>query len=151
MTTPKQPSNTIGGHIHVRKKIIYPSITLSIITFTFVSIYTRERMEWPAVNIWTTVFYISTSTITTMQLLQHRKSLLLAITFRVLLSVGCYTTLSWIWGGRFLAGWTSEQSLNFKELLSSTLTAVGGIGAFGYLVIKYREQASAEREELHQN
>ena len=69
----------------------------------------------------------------------------------VLLSVAAYTLLSWLWGGNFLAGWKSGQSLSFKELLSSTFTAVGGIGAVGYLVIKYREQASAEREEVRQN
>jgi len=77
--------------------------------------------------------------------------LFLAIALWTLLSVACYTALSWLWGGRFLAGWTSDKPLIFKELLSTTLAAVGGIGAVGYLVIKYREQASTEREELRQN
>jgi hypothetical protein len=151
MTSLEHPNDAIINWIRSHKKLIYLTADLSIIILTLTSIHILRLTGWLTQNAWAAIFYISALTVVAKQLLRHRRSLLLAITFWVLLSIGCYTTLSWIWGGRFLAGWTSEQSLNFKELLSSTLTAVGGIGAVGYLVIKYREQASAERAEVHQN
>ena len=151
MASLDHPNGAYITWILSHKKLIYLTAALLVTILTFTSIHILRLTGWLTQNTWAAIFYISALTIVAKQLLRHRRSLLLAITFWVLLSIGCYTALSWIWGGRFLAGWTSEQSLNFKELLSSTLTAVGGIGAVGYLVIKYREQASAERAEVHQN
>ena len=128
-------------------------IIITIPTVTLASIYYfGPTSGWRERNAWIAASYFSILTIvTTLLSLRHKKSLFLAIAFWTLLSVACYTALSWLWGGRFLAGWTNEKSLTFKELLTTTLAAVGGIGAVGYLVIKYREQASTEREEVRQN
>ena len=104
-------------------------------------------------NLAIVVSYLAVLIFFAVLLFRHKNSLLLSIVIWVLLGVGCYTVLSSLWGGYFLAGWIGKKSLelSFKELLSATLTAVGGIGAVGYLVIKYREQASSEREEVHQS
>ena len=128
-------------------------IIITIPTVTLISIYYfGPTSGWRERNAWIAASYFSIlAIVTTLLSLRHKKSLFLAITFWTLLSIACYTALSWLWGGRFLAGWTNEKSLTFKELLSTTLAAVGGIGAVGYLVIKYREQASTEREEVRQN
>lgn len=105
-----------------------------------------------ALNVSVIIIYLALLTgLSVIKCIKEKYPLLRWIATWVLLSVAAYTLLSWLWGGSFLAGWKSGQSLSFKELLSSTFTAVGGIGAVGYLVIKYREQASAEREEVRQN
>ena len=135
-------------------------IKLTIVTFAIILIpnavicgYILDpNKAWQTRNAWVAATYFSTlASVAILLLFRRKKSLFLAIALWTLLSVACYTVLSWLWGGRFLAGWTSDKPLIFKELLSTTLAAVGGIGAVGYLVIKYREQASTEREEVRQN
>ena len=135
-------------------------IILTLVTFAIILIpnavicrYILDPSKaWQTRNAWVAAIYFSTlASVAILLSFRRKKSLFLAIALWTLLSVACYTVLSWLWGGRFLAGWTSDKPLIFKELLSTTLAAVGGIGAVGYLVIKYREQASTEREELRQN
>lgn len=133
------------------------SILLYIIYYVASSGYilgSPKAKAWN-INIWDLriVFsYIALlSIVSALLFYNHKKSLLLSIILWTLLGVACYTIISALWGGTLLAGWTSNKTLTFKELVSTTLTAVGGIGAVGYIVIKYREQASAEREEDRQD
>lgn len=73
-----------------------------------------------------------------------------------LLAIGLFTVLVWLWGGGFAwsRGWWSGDGAAGRErvapieVVKVALTTIGGIGAVGYLVIKYRERASAEREEV---
>ena len=139
----------VDSHPYLTDTIIIVTIPTVILASIY---YFGPTSGWRERNAWVAASYFSTlATVTSLLSLRHKKSLFLAIAFWTLLSIACYTALSWLWGGRFLAGWTNEKSLTFKELLSTTLAAVGGIGAVGYLVIKYREQASTEREEARQN
>ena len=141
--------NWVNSHPNIADFIIASTIFTLILIFNYIF---GPNRGWRARNAWITASYFSLLIpVATLLFLRRKKSLFLAIAFWTLLSVACYTALSWLWGGRFLAGWTSEKPLIFKELLSTTLAAVGGIGAVGYLVIKYREQASTEREEVRQN
>ena len=141
--------NWVNSHPNIADFIIASTIFTLVLIFNYTF---GPNRGWRARNAQIAAFYLSILIpVATLLFLRRKKSLFLAIAFWTLLSVACYTALSWLWGGRFLAGWTSEEPLIFKELLSTTLAAVGGIGAVGYLVIKYREQASTEREELHQN
>ena len=118
-------------------------------------ILSNPKAEAWNINIWDLriVFsYIALlSIVSALLFYSHKRSLLLSIILWTLLGVACYTIISALWGGSLLAGWASNKTLTFKELVSTTLTAVGGIGAVGYLVIKYREQASAEREDDRQD
>ncbi|BDF98833.1 hypothetical protein AoKodu_11340 [Actinomyces oris K20] len=141
--------NWVNSHPNIADFIIASTIFTLILTSNYIF---GPNRGWRARNAWITASYFSLLIpVATLLFLRRKKSLFLAIAFWTLLSVACYTALSWLWGGRFLAGWTNEKPLTFKELLSTTLAAVGGIGAVGYLVIKYREQASSERAEVHQN
>ena len=141
--------NWVNSHPNIADFIIASTIFTLILISNYIF---GPNRGWRARNARITAFYFSLLIpVATLLFLRRKKSLFLAIAFWTLLSVACYTALSWLWGGRFLAGWTNEKPLTFKELLSTTLAAVGGIGAVGYLVIKYREQASTEREEVHQN
>lgn len=141
--------NWADSHPKIVNFIIDTIIFLTIFALIHMSNYIfGPNRGWQARNARITASYFSILIpVTTLLSLRRKKSLFLAIAFWTLLSVACYTALSWLWGGRFLAGWTNEKSLTFKELLSTTLAAVGGIGAVGYLVIKYREQVSIERDE----
>lgn len=133
------------------------SILLYIIYYVTSSGYilSNPKAEAWNINIWDLriVFsYITLlSVVSALLFYNHKRSLLLSIVLWTLLGVACYTIISALWGGSLLAGWASNKTLTFKELVSTTLTAVGGIGAVGYLVIKYREQASAEREDDRQD
>jgi len=141
--------NWVNSHPNIADFIIASTIFTLVLIFNYTF---GPNRGWRARNAQIAAFYLSILIpVATLLFLRRKKSLFLAIAFWTLLSVACYTALSWLWGGRFLAGWTSEEPLIFKELLSTTLAAVGGIGAVGYLVIKYREQASTEREEARQN
>ncbi|WP_185732130.1 pentapeptide repeat-containing protein [Actinomyces bowdenii] len=64
--------------------------------------------------------------------------------------------LGWLWGNggywswdRLLTNWrdVSDSATTSLDLVKVSLTTIGGIGGVGYLVIKYRERASAERTE----
>lgn len=79
--------------------------------------------------------------------------LFVVIVVWVLFALLVFTVLGWLWGRggywswqRWLTNWrsvgTEAASL---ELVKISLTTIGGIGGVGYLVIKYRERASAER------
>lgn len=78
--------------------------------------------------------------------LRRKYALFRAIVIWVVIALIAYTLLSAVWGGNFRAGWEKVEFSNFKDRLSSVFTAIGGIGAVGYLVIKYRQQAGSERE-----
>lgn len=133
------------------------SIPLYIIYYITSSDYILNNPTTEAwdINIWDLRIVFSYITLLSIVLAllfyNHKRSLLLSIILWTLLGVACYTIISALWGGSLFAGWASNKTLTFKELVSTTLTAVGGIGAVGYLVIKYREQASAEREEDRQD
>ncbi|MDO4259539.1 MAG: hypothetical protein Q4C87_08480 [Actinomycetaceae bacterium] len=66
-----------------------------------------------------------------------------------------FTLLGWIWGEGELWSWERAVSIwrigqnvgDPLERVRIALTMIGGIGAVAYLVIKYRERSSAEREE----
>lgn len=75
----------------------------------------------------------------------------------VLLALLLFTVLGWLWGsggylswGRWLTNWrdVSDGATTSLDLVKVSLTTIGGIGGVGYLVIKYRERASAERAEI---
>lgn len=78
--------------------------------------------------------------------LKRNYALFRAIVIWVVIALIGYTLLSAAWGGNFRAGWENVEFSNFRDRLSSVFTAIGGIGAVGYLVIKYRQQAGSERE-----
>lgn len=153
MTRIENCRETVKNWVNSHPSIADFIIASTIFTLILISNYIfGPNWGWRARNARITASYFSLLIpVATLLFLRRKKSLFLAIAFWTLLSVACYTALSWLWGGRFLAGWTNEKPLIFKELLSTTLAAVGGIGAVGYLVIKYREQASSERAEVHQN
>ena len=73
----------------------------------------------------------------------------------VVLALVVFTVLGWLWGEgplwswqRWLTNWRSASAkANPLDLVKVSLTTIGGIGGTGYLVIKYRERASAERSE----
>lgn len=82
----------------------------------------------------------------------NQLSLFKTILLWVALSIVAYTTLSAVWGQgsdwkRILTGWQLGKDNNPLDRIKVTLTALGGIGAVGYLVIKYRERAAFERGE----
>ena len=112
-------------------------------------LYHNRKIEvWKLKNaIIISIFLLIVLILTLTPHLKHKFPLFQKISLWVTIAFGTYTTLSGFWGGYFRAGLESNGELNFKDLLSSTLTAVGGIGAVGYLVIKYREQVSIERDD----
>ena len=73
----------------------------------------------------------------------------------VFLALFVFTMLGWLWGEgplwswqRWLTNWRSAgDNAGPLEVVKVSLTTIGGIGGTGYLVIKYRERASAERAE----
>lgn len=83
-------------------------------------------------------------------------SLFSVIVVWVVLALLLFTVLGWLWGnggyfswGRWLTNWrdVSKDTTTPLDLVKVSLTTIGGIGGAGYLVIKYRERASAERAE----
>lgn len=72
------------------------------------------------------------------------------------LAIVVFTLLGWLWGTgsyfswrRLFTNWAGNEPRDEPlELVKVSLTTVGGIGAVSYLVIKYRERASAERNEV---
>ena len=73
----------------------------------------------------------------------------------VVLALVVFTVLGWLWGEgplwswqRWLTNWRGAGAgAGSLDLVKVSLTTIGGIGGTGYLVIKYRERASAERAE----
>ena len=73
----------------------------------------------------------------------------------VVLALVVFTVLGWLWGKgplwswqRWLTNWRGAGAeASPLDLVKVSLTTIGGIGGTGYLVIKYRERASAERAE----
>ena len=73
----------------------------------------------------------------------------------VVLALVVFTILGWLWGegallsvARWMTNWRSAgDEANPLDIVKVSLTTIGGIGGTGYLVIKYRERASAERAE----
>ena len=73
----------------------------------------------------------------------------------VVLALVVFTVLGWLWGEgplwswqRWLTNWRGAGAkANPLDVVKVSLTTIGGIGGTGYLVIKYRERASAERAE----
>ena len=73
----------------------------------------------------------------------------------VVLALVVFTVLGWLWGEgplwswqRWLTNWRGAGvGADSLDLVKVSLTTIGGIGGTGYLVIKYRERASAERAE----
>ena len=73
----------------------------------------------------------------------------------VVLALAVFTVLGWLWGEgplwswqRWLTNWRGAGvGAGSLDLVKVSLTTIGGIGGTGYLVIKYRERASAERAE----
>ena len=82
----------------------------------------------------------------------RKNRLFCAIVSWILLAIIAYTLLSAIWGdgrgwSRVLTGWQIGATHDPLDRIKVTLTALGGVGAVGYLVIKYRERAALERGE----
>lgn len=83
-------------------------------------------------------------------------NLLGAIAVWVVLAIGAFTALGWLWGSgpysswqRVFTNWSGNELRGEPlELVKVSLTTIGGIGAVGYLVIKYRERAAIERNEV---
>ena len=73
----------------------------------------------------------------------------------VVLALAVFTVLGWLWGEgplwswqRWLTNWRGAGAgASPLDVVKVSLTTIGGIGGTGYLVIKYRERASAERAE----
>jgi len=83
---------------------------------------------------------------------RRKNGLFCAIVAWIFLAIIAYTLLSAIWGyghgwSRILAGWRIGAIHDPLDRIKVTLTALGGVGAVGYLVIKYRERAALERGE----
>ena len=79
----------------------------------------------------------------------NSKPLFWVIALWVLISIVAYTALSALWGEgggakRLLTGWTMDAKASSLERIKTTLTAIGGIGAVAYLVIKFRERSASE-------
>ena len=78
-----------------------------------------------------------------------------AIIFWVILAIAAFTVLGWVWGSgpyfslhRILVNWVGgELRTEPFERIKVSLTMIGGVGAVGYLVIKYRERAGVEHNE----
>ena len=76
----------------------------------------------------------------------------------VVLALVVFTVLGWLWGEgplwswqRWLTNWRGAGAgARPLDVVKVSLTTIGGIGGTGYLVIKYRERASAERADAEQ-
>ena len=82
----------------------------------------------------------------------RKNGLFCAIVSWIFLAIIAYTLLSAIWGdghgwNRVLTGWHIGTTHDPLDRIKVTLTALGGVGAVGYLVIKYRERSALERGE----
>lgn len=121
---------------------------LSIALISLLLYHNRKIEVWKLKNAFIiSIFLLIVLILTITPHIKRNFPLFQKISLWVIIAFGTYTTLSGFWGGYFRAGLESNGELSFKDLLSSTLTAVGGIGAVGYLVIKYREQVSIERDD----
>ena len=83
---------------------------------------------------------------------RRKNGLFCAIVAWIFLAIIAYTLLSAIWGyghgwSRVLTGWRIGATHDPLDRIKVTLTALGGVGAVGYLVIKYRERAALEHGE----
>ena len=83
---------------------------------------------------------------------RRKNGLFCTIVSWIIIAIIAYTLLSAIWGyghgwSRILAGWHIGATHDPLDRIKVTLTALGGVGAVGYLVIKYRERAALERGE----
>ena len=83
---------------------------------------------------------------------RRKNGLFCTIVSWIIIAIIAYTLLSAIWGyghgwSRILAGWRIDATHDPLDRIKVTLTALGGVGAVGYLVIKYRERAGLERGE----
>ena len=80
---------------------------------------------------------------------RHNNALFRAIVVWVFLAVATYTILNWMWGNQGISsGWSLRQDNSTQlERIKTSLTIIGGIGAIGYLVIKFRERSALERGE----
>ncbi len=73
----------------------------------------------------------------------------------VILAIVAFTVLGWMWGSgpyfslrRILVNWAGDELRTEPfERIKVSLTMIGGIGAVGYLVIRYRERAGVEHDE----
>ncbi len=83
---------------------------------------------------------------------RHENDLFYSIITWVLVATVAYTLLNWIWGDRgIFSGWSLEENASTSlEKIKVSLTILGGIGAIGYLVIKFRERSALEREEANE-
>ena len=86
---------------------------------------------------------------------RRKNGLFCAIVSWIIIAIIAYTLLSAIWGyghgwSRILAGWRIGATHDPLDRIKVTLTALGGVGAVGYLVIKYRERAALERGEANE-
>lgn len=82
----------------------------------------------------------------------RKNGLFCTIVSWIFLAIIAYTLLSAIWGdghgwNRVLTGWHIGATHDPLDRIKVTLTALGGVGAVGYLVIKYRERSALERGE----
>lgn len=107
------------------------------ITFTFIIATTRNLQKcmiycWKQFHSWC-----------------HKNALFCTILVWVFLAIAAYTILNWIWGNHGLSsGWSLRQDNSTQlERIKTSLTIIGGIGAIGYLVIKFRERSALERSE----
>lgn len=80
---------------------------------------------------------------------RHKNALFCTIFVWVFLAVAAYTILNWKWGNYGLSsGWSLRKDDSTQlERIKTSLTVIGGIGAIGYLVIKFRERSALERSE----
>ena len=80
---------------------------------------------------------------------RHENDLFYSIITWVLVATVAYTLLNWIWGDRgIFSGWSLEENTSTPlERIKTSLTILGGTGAIGYLVIKFRERSALERSE----
>lgn len=79
----------------------------------------------------------------------HKNALFCTIFVWVFLAAVAYTALNGIWENYDLSsGWSLRKDDSTQlERIKTSLTIIGGIGAIGYLVIKFRERSALERSE----
>ena len=83
---------------------------------------------------------------------RRKNGLFCAIVSWIIIAIIAYTLLSAVWGyghswSRLASGWRVGATHDPLDRIKVTLTALGGVGAVGYLVIKYRERSALERGE----
>ena len=87
----------------------------------------------------------------------RRWRLFATIVVWVILAIVAFTVLGWMWGSgsylslrRIFVNWVGDELRTEPfERIKVSLTMIGGIGAVGYLVIKYRERAGVEHNEAN--